>query len=219
MGLFSINIPQMVRDLFPRSKRTDEDVALGSGLLSGVGRSATILEEYREGTAAPAWSAGTYNRYDQVVYERAVYECIVDSTTAVPDVSADWQKIADFALGADEMQYYDGSKIGLEYALNRYFGTTYTPPPGTPDIYIQNNTITDPVFRAGVALSDSSAVGLSGSTEYVPLTYTATAAQPLFTIWVPVAFHTALGADADQIISNFADRYVVAGITYNIDTY
>lgn len=219
MSLWSIDIAQLVRDLTPRTRRSTEQNALGSGLLSGVGRSAKILQEYRQGTAAPAWSAGTYAKYDQVVYNYAVYESLEDGNTATPDDASKWGKILNLFIGVEDAQLYNGGKINLEYALNTYFGTTFSNTPGASDIYIQNNATPDFTFIAGLLEADSSAVGLSGSTEYIPLTYTAAAPVALFTIWVPVAVHTALGTDADGIIRNFADRYVVAGITYDIDTY
>lgn len=219
MGFWDINISQFVSDILPRSKRTDEVKALGRGLLSAFGRRAVGLQEFKEGTAASVYAAGTYAKYDQVVYNYALYESLEDGNTADPSDSSKWLKIGDAFLGSDEMQLYDGTRLGLEYALNRWFGTTFNNPPTLSDIYITNNVPNDPTFIAGLTTGTSSAAGLLGSTEFVPLTYSYTAPLPLFSINVPIAFYTGLGVDAEQIIRNFADRYVNTSITYDIQTY
>lgn len=218
MGFWDINISQFVSDILPRSKRTDEVKSLGRGLLSAFGRRAVGLQEFKEGTAASVYAAGTYAKYDQVVYNYALYESLEDGNTADPSDSSKWLKIADAFLGSDEMQLYDGTRIGLEYALNRWFGTTFNNPPTLSDIYITNN-VPDYTFIVGVDEPDCNNVGIDSSDGVVPLTYSYSAAVPLFTINVPAAFYAGLGADAEQIIRNFADNYVNTSITYDIQTY
>lgn len=219
MGLFDINISQLVKDLLPSKHRTESKLKQNEGLLSGFGRSAKILKEYKEGSTATAYSAGTYAKYDQVIYNQAVYESLVDSNTDAPDIVTSWVKIIDVFLPSNETQYYDANKISLEYALNKYFGTTFNNPPTTSDIFITNNVNPTPSFVCGLIESQSSAVGLDSSEQYVPLTYSSAALLPSFSINVPTAFYASLGADAEQIIRNFADKYVATSLTYNITQY
>lgn len=219
MGLFDINISQLVKDLLPSKHRTTEKLKQNEGLLSGFGRSAKILKDYKEGASASTYSAGTYAKYEQVIYNQAVYESLIDSNTDAPDVKASWVKIIDVFLPANDTQHFDANKINLEYALNNYFSTTYNNPPTLSDIYITNNVNLTPTFVVGEIESDSSSVGVDSSDQFVPLTYTATALLPSFSINVPTAFYASLGTDAEQIIRNFTDKYVATSITYNINQY
>lgn len=219
MGLFDINIAQLVKSLLPTKHRTTEKLKQNEGLLSGFGRSAKILKDYKEGSTASPYSAGTYGKYDQVIYNQAVYESLKGSNTDAPDIGSSWIKIIDLFLPSNETQYYDANKISLEYALNRYFGTTFNNPPTLSDIFIDTNVNANPTFVCGLIESQSSAVGIDSSEQFVPLTYTATALLPSFTINVPIAFYASLGADAEQIIRNFADNYVATSLTYNINQY
>lgn len=219
MSLFDINIAQLVKDLLPSTHRTNEKLKQTEGLLSGFGRSAKILKEYKQGSTATAYSPGTYAKYDQVVYNRSVYESLIDSNTDAPDIVTSWAKIIDVFLPSNETQYFDANKINLEYALNGYFGLTFNNPPTLSDIYITNNVNPTPTFICGLTTAQSSAVGLDSSGQFVPLTYTATALLPSFSINVPTAFYAGLGADAEQIIRNFADKYVATSLTYNIIQY
>jgi hypothetical protein len=219
MGLFDINISQLVKDLLPSKHRTTEKLKQNEGLLSGLGRNARILKDYKEGASASTYSAGTYGKYDQVIYNQAVYESLIDSNTDAPDIVKSWVKIIDVFLPSNETQYYDANKISLEYALNKYFGLTFNSPPTLSDIYITNNVNPTPSFVCGLIESQSSAVGVDTSEQYVPLTYTTTTLLPSFSINVPTAFYVSLGADAEQIIRNFADKYVATSLTYNINQY
>jgi hypothetical protein len=219
MSIFNVDITQLANDLLPRKYRVDEVKAKLVGLLSGVNRQQQLLKQYKEGVTASVWVAGTYAKYDQVIYNYALYESLKNSNADVPDVAASWVKIADTFLPANESQYYDANRINLEYALNNYFGTTYNNPPTLSDIYITNNVNATPTFIVGEIESQSSAAALIVSDQFVPLTYTATALLPSFSINVPTAFYAGLGADAEQIIRNFTDKYVATSLTYNINQY
>jgi len=69
--------------------------------------------------------------------------------------------------------------------------------------------------------TESSVMPLDSLYQEDYMDYTATYATAIYdyTIFVPVAFHTSLGANADGLIANFADKYNLEGMQYNILTY
>lgn len=219
MSIFNIDIELLASRLTPPKKRSDNLTAFIVGLLSAFTRIYNTFMGYKEGSTAPQWSAGTYAIYDQVVYERRVYESLVDGNTATPDDSSKWKLLLDSWIGVDVSQLFNCGKLQFEYALNTYFDTTFNQPPTLSDIYITNNTIDVQPFRVGVVEDMSSSVGYTGSSEAVMYEYTIATLPPLFAINVPIAFYTGLGADAEQIIRNFADKYCAFSITYEIITY
>lgn len=219
MGLFNIDISQLVQQLTPPKKRSDEQNSFGVGLLSAFKRILQTFLDYKEGSTATNYTAGTYQKYDRVIYNWGTYESLIDDNNSIPEDTSAWVKLLDSFIGVDESQYYDGKVLQLTYALNRYFGTTFNQPPIQSEIYLNNNIQPISPFRVGDTEAQSSWVSDLVSSEFVMYDYTLTAATALFTINVPIATYTALGADAEQIIRNFADKYVEASITYDIQTY
>lgn len=219
MSIWGIDIPKMVRDLAPPKKRSAEDLALREGLASAFGRTSKAFQEYKEGSAAGTWS-GTANKYDQIVFNNSVYECIADTTSATPDTAPqDWLLILDNARGSDETQMYNSGILSLEWALNKRFGLTFNQPPTASDIYIQTNTPVNTFFRVGDVESISSAVFDTTSSEFVQESATIGGVVMNYTIYFPVVDYLALGADAETIVRNFVDRYNAYSITYDIQTY
>lgn len=219
MSIFRITISDLVDRITPPKKRSANLLAFGVGLLSAWQRIYQTFTEYKEGTSAPNWVAGTYDIYDQVIYERRVYESLVSGNTTVPDDATKWALILDSFVGVDVSQLFNCGKLQFEFALNTYFSTTFNQPPVLSDIYITNNTIDVQPFRVGAIEDTSSAAGYETSAEFVMYDYTIANLPPLFAINVPIAFYTGLGADAEQIIRNFADKYCAMSITYEIITY
>ena len=78
-----------------------------------------------------------------------------------------------------------------------------------------------PFFRSTNADLSSSSVNLATSSEYVINGYSFATVKN-FTIYCPVAVYNALDGtliNNDKIFRAFVDRYVPAGITYQIVTY
>jgi hypothetical protein len=116
---------------------------------------------------------------------------------------------------------YNGQKLTLEYAMNKWFGTTFRQPNSTSDIYISNNSITIPTFRVGTLELGSSVVGTLSSSEFIG-TVSSFTVSANFTIHCPVAVYNALDItliNNDKIFRAFVDKYVPAGVTYTIITY
>lgn len=178
--------------------------------------------EYRTGSTAAAWSnASTYAKYARVIYKNSVFESLVSSNTAIPTDTTSWMLVQSNFVGLSERILYTGQKLTFEYALNKWFGTTFRQPPSVSDIYITNNTVPIAPFRVGLTSAVSSSVGISSSTEFVGQT-SQYASAINFTINVPVAIYNALDsnpANRDKIFRAFADKYVAAGMVYQIQTY
>lgn len=219
MGFYDIDTDQMALDLLPPDKRDTNTVALTRGELKAMQRLIwTVLPDFQNGSGAPDWLPGTYSAYEQVVYNYAVYESLIDGNTATPDDATKWKKILSSFMGVNTNIKIDGTKLLLEYGLNYYFGTQFLQPPALSDIYIVTNVPDINVFRVGSTESTSSSVGLTSSTEYVTDTYNFSTFYT-FTIFFPLAAYNLLGADAESIIRNYADRYVNTSLNYDIQTY
>jgi len=120
------------------------------------------------------------------------------------------------------------SQIQLfEYLLNKWFYTSYNYPASTNDIYITNTPNDSGTFIIGVDESESSAVFVSDQLQEKHISLDFYQSTINFTINVPLAVYDSLRpsdpsgttATKDNIIRNFADGYVCAGIVYTITPY
>jgi hypothetical protein len=218
--LFNIDTDKLVSDLLPPEKRSTSNKGLLKGILSAFKRLHSIFYTYMIGDAtATTWSMGTYTLGAHVKYkDGSVYECMVASTTAEPTSSTDWLRILDSFIGTEESQNFNATKLELEYALNRRFGTTYVNPPLLSPITITTLTSAIIVFRVGGIESISSSSYQNGSDSFVINDYS----FPLlanFTINIPNGTYNALGTTKEKIVRKFVDRYVAIGITYSITPY
>ena len=230
MNIFNVNTDQQAVDLLPPDKRDTQPLSIVRALLKPLQYCRDLVfDSYKTGATAPVWVAGTYHQFDQVQYQKGVWQALV-TTTAAPS-TPDWMLIQPNFIGIDERAQYNGTKLLFEWALNRWFKTMFRQPTtfnAAPDyylpksdIFLTTNTLLINVFRVGLLEDESSSVGLLDSSEYVYDNFAFTNTTSL-SINVPVAVWTALStvsADRDNIIRNFADKYVTAGIIYDIITY
>lgn len=164
--IFDIDMNQQAVDLLPPDKRAPKVVGLQRALLSAAQWCRDlILGSYKSGSTAPQYAGGMYNKYDLVIYNKAVYYSLVPSNSALPSDPASWLLVQPNFLGVDERVRYNGQKIVLEYALNHRFGGTFRPPGSSSlsDIYINNVGPTAVGFRVG--LTKGSTVGLTNSSD------------------------------------------------------
>lgn len=220
--IYDINFNTLAVQVIPPDKRYSRMVAWVRMLLSPLQYLRDLwFGSYRSGSTAGAWAAGTYAKYAQVKYNKAVYESLVNNNTSVPTTVANWKVVQNNFIGLSERILYSGQKLVLEYALNKWFGTTFRQPPSQSDIYITNNPIGVAFFRSANVEDISSSVSNSGSSEYVINNYSFNV-QFNFTIHVPVAVYNALdttGLNNEKIFKSFAGQYIPAGLTYQIITY
>lgn len=208
--------------MLPPDKRFRRTVAWVKILLSPIQYLRDLwFGSYRTGSTAPVWVAGTYAKYAQVRYNKIVYESLKNGNTDVPTVATSWKIVQQNFIGLSERILYTGEKLLLEYAMNKWFGTVFRQPNNVSDIYITNNTISIAVFRSANTENFSSVVYANVSSEYVINQYSFTLAYN-FTINCPLAVFNALDptlVNNEKIFRSFVDKYVPAGITYNIVTY
>lgn len=230
--IYDINYRTQAVDILPPGKRDVHTTELATSLLSAAQRQRdTLLGAMRSGASASPWAPGAYAIFSQVLYDKGVYECIADGTTEEPSNASAWRLIQSNFIGLDERMFFNGTALLLECALNKWFDTTFRQPDTikpapdyyTPksDIYLLTNELNNPVFRSAISEQDSSSVGLYTSTEAVGNDYNFTNQYGL-TILIPVGVFNALGSTDKQrtaTVRLFADKYVTAGVFYNIVTY
>lgn len=209
--------------MLPPDKRFTRSVAWVRILLSPLQYLRDLyFGSFRTGSTAPQWvNTSPYAKYAQVKYNKIIYESLKANNSDVPTTVASWRVVQFNFIGMSERILYTGNKLILEYAMNKWFGTVFRQPPNVSDIYIGTNSVPIPVFRSTSVETGSSVVFTDGSVEYIINQFNFTV-QYNFTINCPVAVYNALDptlVNNENIFRAFVDRYVPAGITYNIQTY
>jgi hypothetical protein len=224
MGLYDVDYTDVGQQLLPPDKRWPRMSAWVKAILIPVQYLRDlVLGVYRLGSTDLQYAgAVTYAKGDRVVFRYAVYESLVDGNTGNDPLNTTyWVKVVDNFIGVNERVLYNGHTLILTYALNKYFGTTFRQPNDVSDIYLVNNAKPVAPFVSGATEAESSVTYANTSSEFVINAYDFDGYENL-TIMVPVAVFNALDPDPsnrEKIIRNFADRYIVAGITYNVETY
>jgi hypothetical protein len=175
-----------------------------------------IFEDYRVGSVYPDY--GFFTQYyvgDRVLFaDKSIYECISNSLNISCLDTTKWVKVNDIFIGSDERVKYSAQKLLFEYALNKFFISS--------GIYITNNFIdVGDVFVMDTNSTESSVMPLDSfyQEDYMDLTATYASGIYDYTIFVPIADYTTLGSSANAIIRTFADKYNLAGMQYDIQTY
>lgn len=221
--LYDINFDQQAGELLPPDKRNPTILAPVRALLSGLQWTRDLIfGSYRTGATAPAWSAGTYNKFEQVIYKKAVYESLVADNAAEPNINQDtayWRKVQSNFVGVEQRILYNCQRLTFEYALNKWFGTVFRQPPNTSDIYL---TTTPPAIKGFVVGGPQPSIFYRDrsyefiTNEFFPLV------SITLTINIPSAVYIALGStttERDNIVRSFADKYNAFGIFYDINPY
>jgi hypothetical protein len=223
-NFYDIDLLTLIGDILPTDERTIENRWMMYGLFKGIERTHHSFLDFKRGADISSnwvlWFSTTFFYGDRIIYFNSgeVYECVVTSTSSEPTTSTDWVKVSDSFIGNDEIQLYNGSKISLEYALNRRFYTQFYQPPTQSDIYISTINTNPLVFVIGANASNSSIVYSNISSEFVINSNTFTTVND-FTIFIPTSLDAVLGTDAEKIIRDFVDRYITFGLKYLIQTY
>lgn len=183
-------------------------------------------------TNATYFTAKTFSVGNKIIYiDKAVYECVssdLSLESGVVSISGYYFiRNQQSFIGLTERTKTNSQIQLFEYLLNKWFYTSYNYPSSTNDIYITNQANDNSSFVFGVDEAESSAVALTDSLQekYIADTFYSTTIN--FTINVPLAVYDALKpSDAsgtttakDNIIRNFADDYVCAGLKYSITPY
>jgi hypothetical protein len=207
--------------LLPPDKRRTRQIAWVKALLAPLQyMHGIVFLSYKQGSPAPQYAGGAYNKGDRVVYFFSVYEAL-ENTATLPTDQTGWVKIQESFIGLDERVKYTGQKIVLEYALNKWFVTQFRQPPALSDIYITTNLIPTGSFIVGGTEHTSSVVYSGGSSDYI-YNDLATGGVKNMNVNIPVAVFNALAAtnaQRESIVRAFVNKYITAGITYNVVTY
>jgi len=222
-SIFVLNFNATINNNLPPDKRGSVDAALLNSSMYPLQWQNNAFTEYRTGATYTAYNAGTTYAIGTVVsFNKAIYESLTAGNIGnQPDISpASWYQRQVNFIGADERIRYRASKTVLEYALNKWYGTTFRQPNTLSDIYITTNTVTIPTFLSGKTESYSSITGKTISSGFVPATGSGVHFTPVnnFTIYFPSAVYAAI-VGGDNTIRQFVDKYSVCGLVYNITTY
>lgn len=219
MSVYDVDFDQFAETQSPPDKRTPKALAWLRALLGQVSDdNGVIFGQYKQGSTDPVYTAGTYGLRAVVIFNGGVFESKIANNTTDPTNLDNWRRISESFIGTDERIGFRSEKLIFEYALNKWFGTVFRQPTSVSDIFITNNTLSIPVFIVGASETESSDIFEDTSTEPIIDEYSFTP-EFSFSINIPLAVYNALGVAKESIVRNFADRYVVAGITYNIVTY
>ena len=222
--MYNVNYNTTIESLLVPDKRTKKTLAFNTALVQGIANNHNILfTTYKDYTILPNWASGTYTKNDLVKYGKSIFQSIENGNTTEPTLSEKWRLVSDNFLGSDFRLSITGSKLNLEYALNTWFGSTFRQPSvGISDIYLTTNNIASiPIFRVGINEIESTAVGAITSEQLIVNSYSF-ATQYNLTINIPSALFTSLGTTNEvrnSIVRSFADKYINAGLTYQINIY
>jgi hypothetical protein len=217
MAIYDYDNQIVGEQLTPPVLRTDKQLSWINTLTAAVQNLwSLIFEDYRVGSVYPDY--GFFTQYyvgDRVLFaDKSIYECISNSLNISCLDTTKWVKVNDIFIGSDERVKYSAQKLLFEYALNKFFISS--------GIYITNNFIdVGDVFVMDTNSTESSVMPLDSfyQEDYMDLTATYASGIYDYTIFVPIADYTTLGSSANAIIRTFADKYNLAGMQYDIQTY
>lgn len=217
MAIYDYDNQIVGEQLTPPVLRTTKQIAWINTLTAAVQNLwSLIFEDYRVGSVYPDY--GFFTQYyvgDRVLFaDKSIYECISNSLNISCLDTTKWVKVNDIFIGSDERIKYSAQKLLFEYALNKFFISS--------GIYITNNFIdVGDVFVMDTDSTESSVMPLDSfyQEDYMDLTATYASGIYDYTIFVPIADYTTLGSSANAIIRTFADKYNLAGMQYDIQTY
>jgi hypothetical protein len=231
----TIDTYELVQNQLPSQQRQPNWIALATAMSSPNDRLYRLFQMATTGSVDMGyWSATTvYQAGDLVRDLRGVFESVQDGNVGndIGDTTY-WRLVLESFIGYNERAKYTGQYLTLTYALNRHFGTTFRQPPypspyggsGTfSDIYVTTDAVVRTTFVIYDNTTDSSKIYPTFSSGWVTVTPAyAVASSYRFTIHVPTATWTALGADdaiREAVVRSIADRYVPSGLTYSITDY
>jgi hypothetical protein len=208
MAIYDFSLSTLIEQITPKYYAFASNLSWQNSLLKPIDWLKNItFEYYAKGLSRSLWSNATaYIPTNIVRFEEGLFECIKANTGELLTNSEYWVKIVDDRIGVNTRIKFSSHKKIFEYALNQRFYSS--------GIYINNVTDSNPFF---VGVANSSTIGLTNSSLNIPLTDTYNLLD--FTIFVPVAIFTGLGANAEKIIRQQADKINMAGMIYSVQTY
>jgi hypothetical protein len=207
MAIYDFSLSTLIDQLTPKYYAFNANLYWQKSLLKPIDwLKNNLFENYSKGLTRSLWNIATPYTVGTIVrFDEGLYECLI-ANTGQSLTSEYWYKIQNDRVGLYTRLNFRNNKKVFEYALNQRFYTS--------GIYINNVTDSNPFY---VGIANSSTIGLTNSSLNVPLTDTYNLLD--FTIFVPVAIFTGLGANAEKIIRQQADKINMAGMIYSVQTY
>lgn len=226
MSIYNVNYYNQVAQMLPPNKRQSRWLWWLFVLIRPIEWLwYNTIEIFKSGYALSAFNPmTTYNKNDVVEYMFKSYISLKDFNADLP-TSSSWEKISDNWRGVDERILYTANKGTFEYALNLYFRGTWCSlqPSWSGYIWISTNAVANNFFRVSKTGEQSSAISVDKSSDPIPYEPdSAFGNQYAFTIWMQEDLYNALAPtneERESIIRGFADKYNVAGLFYDIQTY
>lgn len=244
MSIYDYNANEEAEKLTPPNKRKPNNLATLSVLVYYVQYLHDLFfDSYADGNSSLDWVSGaSYSYGDRVRYiDNKIYELKtlagISGLTDPPSVDVfNWILVLNNWVGVRERSKYNSQRMVFEYALNKWFKTTFRQFSGwdisgnpTPlsDIYISVNLIDTKSFIVGVDEDESSAVWLTDEEQLQFINLDFIFQRYMFTINIPLAVYDALlplepsgsTIPKDNVVRAFADDFVLGGVTYNINPY
>jgi hypothetical protein len=228
MSIYDVNYLAQAETNIPPSKRKDTILDFLDAMLSVFQFDHdNYFTLYRQGSGAARWDSAT--TFADEVYivgsDGAVYQSLQATNTGndpthTVNQGVWWVLVSPNFVGNDERLKYTTQKITVEWALNKWFGTTFRQPPGVSDIFIAR--ITPSKLILGRANQDGLCRGGRGNNESymnsgrknVVTSYnTAT-----FSVNAPNALQVA-DSDFTNKLINYTQKFTVVGITFTVILY
>ena len=225
MSIYNITYSTISNLLNVPNKRNPKFIALFASILKPLQWLNNLFaNDYIYGYRYPDYNAfATYAIGDRITYtDNRNYEFVKAPDFYVGGVAPDntntyWLLIQDNFIGANDRIKFNSQIIMLEKELNVW----YKNPLPANQIYIVNNVNPANFILGGSgatsskisSLSQNSTVFLSNVTNFV---------NSDFTVMVPTALYTTLGSNAtnrENNIREFVNKYKLAGIQYDVQTY
>ena len=245
----SVQLPQidwndMALQFLPATHRTPRFIAWMQGMVTGsVGWLNKNFYNYCYGDSVSAfWDISTtYSLNQTVVTYQGVYISVVNGNIGNnPDNSPlSWYQISPSYIGAQERAQYTSQRLTFEYALNRYFRTTFRNPTSISisggivtygylpksDIYIETVPVSGTSFisYAGESLSSVSYAG--SSLDYYSYAGYVSSSDTTYQyiVYIPTSLATALGYPTTnnyiQIVSQKVNLISLLGTIFTVQTY
>ncbi len=223
MSIFNYNAYVVGEQITPPDLRKPKFMAWLDVLLKPLQWAAdNLFVDFSNGSNYPEYDGLTgYSFGDTVIWsDKRVYKYISTTITAGTDPSNDayWTLVNETFIGVNEQVKYNSQIIVFEYHLNKYFLVS----PINPQIYLSDNANSGSNFMMGFTgpYSDNMPVNSAYQINYMSTipAYTLTD----FTINVPLTLFNSLGntsANSEKAIRNYADKFVLSGMCYDVSTY
>lgn len=215
-NFFDVDYNQQSIDLLPPDKRGVGIISIVQSVMKSIQWARDlILGSYKSGATAVKWSPGAYNKYDQVVFNKSLYESLIGNNNAAPTDTTSWRKVLDNFLGVDQRQTFNASHCVLENSLNARFGGTFRMPPSTSNSDIFLSTLPPTISGFVIGQTKGSTVGQTNSSDDIGLPTPFKRANG-YQINVPVSIFS---LTSEQEIRDFTEQSNAAGIRYIIVQY